>query len=116
VPSYKEINPAIFTSVTFPFLFGIMFGDIGHGLCLLTFALFICCYGKTIPILKDFYAARYLLLLMGFFAAYSGLIYNDFLSIPLNLFGSCYNLETAAKNSPDCVYSFGVDPIWYISV
>lgn len=31
VPSYKEINPAPFYMVSFPFLFGVMFGDIGHG-------------------------------------------------------------------------------------
>ena len=27
VPRYREINPAVFTAVTFPFLFGIMYGD-----------------------------------------------------------------------------------------
>ena len=32
VPRYKEINPGLFTIVTFPFLFGVMFADIGHGL------------------------------------------------------------------------------------
>ena len=30
VPRYKEANPMIFTIVTFPFLFGVMFGDVGH--------------------------------------------------------------------------------------
>jgi len=53
---------------------------------------------------------------MGFFATYSGLIYNDFLSIPLDLFTSCYNFETGTKNSPNCVYPIGIDPIWYLSV
>jgi V-type H+-transporting ATPase subunit a len=37
IPSYKEANPAVFTIVTFPFLYGVMFGDIGHG-----FILFMC--------------------------------------------------------------------------
>lgn len=31
---HKEINPAVFAIVTFPFLFGVMFGDVGHGLLL----------------------------------------------------------------------------------
>ena len=31
---YKEVNPAVFAIVSFPFLFGVMFGDIGHGMLL----------------------------------------------------------------------------------
>jgi V-type H+-transporting ATPase subunit a len=37
VPRYGEVNPGFFTSVTFPYEFGIMFGDIGHGGVLLLF-------------------------------------------------------------------------------
>jgi V-type H+-transporting ATPase subunit a len=29
VPRYREANPALFTTVTFPFLFGVMYGDMG---------------------------------------------------------------------------------------
>lgn len=34
-----------------------------------------------------------MVLLMGFFAFYNGIIYNDFAGISLNLFGSCYQQE-----------------------
>jgi V-type H+-transporting ATPase subunit a len=34
VPRYGEVNPGLFTITTFPFLFGVMFGDIGHGFLL----------------------------------------------------------------------------------
>ncbi len=92
-PNYKEVNPTIFNMVTFPFLFGIMFGDLGHGALMLSFAVFLCWKnddlqgsGSWLPFLR----ARYMLLLMGLFATYCGLIYNDMMSLPLDIFGSCY--------------------------
>jgi V/A-type H+-transporting ATPase subunit I len=35
IPSYKGIDPTIFTSLSFLLFFGIMFGDLGHGLILI---------------------------------------------------------------------------------
>lgn len=74
VPSYKEVNPALFTIVTFPFLFGVMFGDLAHGGLLFLFATYLIFYKediqKSASVLKFMLSARYLLLLMGFFAAF----------------------------------------------
>ena len=34
VPGYREIDPTLLVALTFVFMFGIMFGDLGHGLVL----------------------------------------------------------------------------------
>lgn len=92
IPNYKEVNPAVFAIVTFPFLFGIMFGDVYHGSMLFTFATILCMSErKPGTLFGALGSARYLLLLMGFFSFFAGLIYNDFTSIPLKIFGNtCY--------------------------
>ena len=122
VPKYGEINPSLFAIVTFPFLFGVMFGDIGHGTLLLLFGLYLTLWAddiqKSNSALKPVLKVRYMLVLMGFFATFSGFMYNDFLSIPLNIFGSCYKNDIKNKvavRSEGCVYPFGLDPKWYIA-
>ena len=84
--------------ITFPFFFGIMFGDIGHAIILLLLAQFIPKY-------------KYFIYLLSFFAFYCGLIYNEFFGLKLNLFSSCFNYESVQS----CVYPIGIDPIWGIS-
>lgn len=125
MPRYREANPGIFTIITFPFMFGVMFGDIGHGLLLSLLGGFmvlkhedIC---KNYPAFKSAQKARYLFLFLGLFAFYNGWMYDDFLSMPLGIFGSCYkNVENDKKEvtvvrKGKCVYPFGMDPKWNVA-
>jgi len=135
VPTYKEVNPSVFAIVTFPFLFGIMFGDVGHG-----FVLFFV--GSALCMLSDFILARapgmaavlsmrYILVLMGIFATFAGFIYNDFMAIPLWIWDSCYQISEVNPEAnhddmyehipmnavpiPGCVYPLGLDPMWHMA-
>ncbi len=59
--------------------------------------------------------------MMGFFAFYCGWIYNDFLGMNLNIFGSCYEPVAVVTDryikpsDPDCIYPFGIDPAWGVA-
>ena len=116
IPRYQEVNPAYFAIVTFPFEFGIMFGDIGHGFIVFLFALYLCICKSSIEksnsMIKNVLSVRYFLLLMGFFACYCGWLYNDFLSVPIQMY-TCYEEKEGQMIKKDgCVYNFGVDPKW----
>ena len=132
IPRYREINPGFFNVITFPFLFGVMFGDIGHSLIIFFAALYFCINSKTLEnntLIKNLLPFRYFLLLMGFFGTFCGFMYNDFLSVPIN-FPTCFtnkvnqtlqltNKENETKinfyelnKTSNCNYKFGLDPIW----
>jgi len=124
VPDYMEINPCVFTIVTFPFLFGVMFGDFGHGLFLTAFAALLVWKEKQLAqiklneMVKTCYDGRYIILLMGIFATYVGLIYNECFAVPFNIFGSYWQVDPNNPHNPALVksgrqvYLFGVDPAW----
>jgi V-type H+-transporting ATPase subunit a len=72
-----------------------MFGDIGHGSVILALGIYLV-WGETAKkYIPQLYEIRFLLLMMGIFSFYSGWIYNEFFSIPLNVFGSCYGAAEA---------------------
>jgi len=41
IPSYQEVEPTVFLAISFVILFGMMFGDIGHGLVLFLAGFYI---------------------------------------------------------------------------
>ncbi|GFS73093.1 hypothetical protein NPIL_48101 [Nephila pilipes] len=137
VASYREVNPALFTIITFPFLFAVMFGDAGHGLLMTLFALWMVLKEKGLAsertnneIWLTFFNGRYIILLMGVFSIYTGLIYNDIFSKAFNIFGSSwypradfgniplpklYQLDPNGTDYMGIPYPFGIDPVWQIS-
>ena len=48
VASYQEVNPGLFAVITFPFLFAVMFGDIGHGFIVLVAGALMCLFEKRL--------------------------------------------------------------------
>jgi V-type H+-transporting ATPase subunit a len=119
IPGYREVNPGFFTCVSFPFLFGVMFGDACHGMVLLILSLYVVIMEKSLrrdkTILEAAVDIKYLLLMMGFFAVYCGFLYDDFASIPFEFWQkSAWNMRTGRFNfgrSP----IFGFDKVWGIS-
>uniref|UniRef100_A0A8D3BU76 V-type proton ATPase subunit a n=1 Tax=Scophthalmus maximus TaxID=52904 RepID=A0A8D3BU76_SCOMX len=139
VGNYREVNPAPFTIITFPFLFAVMFGDLGHGLIMALFAFWMVLYENNRKlkntrneIWNTFFEGRYIILMMGLFSIYTGLIYNDCFSKSLNIFGSGWSVKamftaemwngnrfltldpnvTGVFKGP---YPLGIDPIWNLA-
>eukprot|EP00823_Brevimastigomonas_motovehiculus_P006115 TRINITY_DN486_c0_g1_i1.p1 TRINITY_DN486_c0_g1~~TRINITY_DN486_c0_g1_i1.p1 ORF type:complete len:951 (-),score=292.71 TRINITY_DN486_c0_g1_i1:134-2986(-) len=124
-PRYGEVNPGLFVIITFPFLFGVMYGDIGHGVLLTVFSLLMVLFEKPLlqkarsgelnnEIFLMAFGGRYLLLAMGFAAIFCGIIYNDCMSVPTAVYGSSWewNEERTGFNQTG-VYPIGLDYRWF---
>jgi V-type H+-transporting ATPase subunit a len=103
-----------------------MFGDMGHGSLLFVIGIIMCLSNDYVvaraPSMDAFFKIRYLVLLMGLFATFCGLIYNDFMAIPIwGAGGSCYEIKhnehghEEAYLKEDCTYPIGIDPTWYLA-
>lgn len=127
VPRYQEANPALFACSTFPFIFGMMYGDIGHGTMLLCAGLFMCWNSDYLRYnAPGLFNARFMIVQMGVFAIYAGFMYNDLFSIGLELFDSAWkvqkqdgkftnyepNFDARNAGGPG-PYPFGLDPMWH---
>ncbi|KZV99162.1 V0/A0 complex, 116-kDa subunit of ATPase [Exidia glandulosa HHB12029] len=125
IATYQEVNPGLFAVITFPFLFAVMFGDLGHGVLTVIAALYMISQERKWAkqdlgeIISMFFFGRYIILLMGIFAIYTGFIYNDVFSKTMHIWHSAWSFP--AINGTGTVeaaltgtrYPFGLDPGWH---
>jgi V-type H+-transporting ATPase subunit a len=127
--SYQEVNPAMPVFVTFPFLFAVMFGDFGHAIIMLSAALAMIYWEKSLKkvsfeLFAMIFYGRYIALVMAVFSIFTGLIYNDVFSKSMTLFSSAWEYEkpdgwqpgqtiTAKLNTDGYRYPFGLDWAWH---
>ncbi|MFX1456676.1 MAG: V-type ATP synthase subunit I [Promethearchaeota archaeon] len=91
-PSYSEIDPTPYLAITFPILFGIMFGDMGHGLVLIIAGLvgaFLFRNKKG----TDFLNFCWIIFYCGWGAILFGLLYGEFFGMD-KIFGLNLNAVT----------------------
>uniref|UniRef100_A0A3B1JJS2 V-type proton ATPase subunit a n=1 Tax=Astyanax mexicanus TaxID=7994 RepID=A0A3B1JJS2_ASTMX len=140
IASYREVNPAVYTIITFPFLFAVMFGDVGHGFLMTLAALWMLLEERdqkmresTNEMWRMIFGGRYLILLMGLFSIYTGAVYNECFSKGLSPLPSGWHLKPMIQHynwSDDTLrenqylaldpnvtgvfqgpYPFGIDPL-----
>ncbi|KAL2157806.1 hypothetical protein VTH06DRAFT_5075 [Thermothelomyces fergusii] len=127
--TYQEVNPAIPVIVTFPFLFAVMFGDLGHAIIMLCAALAMIYWEKplkkvTFELFAMVYYGRYIALVMAVFSVFTGLIYNDIFSKSMTLFDSSWEWDVPKNYHPGQTvravirdanyrYPFGLDWRWH---
>lgn len=118
IPRYREVNPGPFAVVQFPFLFGIMFGDIGHGFLLGLFGYLLIRNADKMSKIKDdmvvmCYGGRYVILLNGICGVFVGTLYNEIFGIPTELQGPSAWSEETQSLDPDNMVFWGVDAAWH---
>jgi V-type H+-transporting ATPase subunit a len=112
-----EVNGGAFYAM-YPFLFGIMFGDVGHSFFFLIAALLMIVLHKKLSgslgdMAQTILGFRYFLLFMAICGMYNGFLYNEFFGLPVDFFRSWWVGDGSQWNRTDTtVYPFGLDPVW----
>jgi V/A-type H+-transporting ATPase subunit I len=82
IPSYDETNPLVFMILTFPLMYGLMFGDFGEGPLMLLLGLVLLRVkksGKKVgDFVQPFVSGAELIVMLGVATTMFGLIFGDF--------------------------------------
>jgi V/A-type H+-transporting ATPase subunit I len=97
-PRYNELDPTVLISLTFPLLYGAMYGDVGHGLVLASLGLLL--KSKLIKALSGAASFGNLLIACGISGAIFGV-----------LFGSIFGFEEILPHHPIFGKFFWMSPI-----
>ena len=95
-PRYEEVDPTILIFVTFPLLFGAMFGDVGQGIILVLFGWLLA--SKKVAALRSMASLGTIVAVCGSASVLFGFIYGSFFgkegeeNILLSLFPALHNL------------------------
>jgi len=74
-PGYGELDPSPVLALTFPLVFGLMFGDVGHGLLMLLVGLLFA--SRKVPALRGMSSAGIVIALCGASAMIFGFLYGS---------------------------------------
>jgi len=78
-PKYNEIDPSSILAIVFPLIYGMILGDIGYALVLLTLAFLVMKFMKSDSIKR----LMYILIYCQISALFFGIIYGEFMGFPL---------------------------------
>jgi V-type H+-transporting ATPase subunit a len=121
VANYDELNGGAFYGM-YPFLFAVMFGDIGHAFFYVLAALAVL---FADPILKKkgvdlgemgetVFGMKWLLVIASVAAMYCGFVYNECFGLPIRMTESAWIASGDGwVKKEGYVYPFGMDPEWF---
>ena len=90
IPTYSEIDPTPFLAITFPLLFGLMFGDIGHGIVLIISGLIGAIVFRNKKS-RDFLNFCWIILYCGIGSILAGFLYGEYFGMEdIALFGTVF--------------------------
>lgn len=94
IPNYKEVDPTKFMVVTFPLIFGMMFGDVAHGAILALIGLALAAWRTRKPVVGE---------IVGYAVKGSGLLF--WCGLTSVVFGFLYGSFFGSHHV--------IDPLWF---